>query len=53
MRTEISGLYRLVDDIYLREKAADMSSPVYVFYEAMLTSLTYEDYFDQPQTSAV
>lgn len=45
MRTEISGLYRLVDDIYLREKAADMSSPVYVFYEAMLTSLTYEDYF--------
>jgi len=45
MRTEVSGLYRLVDDIYLRKKASDTSDPVHVFYEAMLTSLTYEAYF--------
>jgi hypothetical protein len=45
MKTEIRGPYRLVDDLYLRKKASDTSDPVHVFYEAMLTSLTYEAYF--------
>ena len=43
--TELRGRYRLVDDIYLRRKVADKSSPVWEFYQAILTSLTYEDYF--------
>lgn len=42
--TEITGRYRLVNDAYLREKANQSDDPRHVFYVAMLTSRTYEEY---------
>jgi hypothetical protein len=42
MATLLSGLYRIVNDVILRQKAH--GHPCQAFYIAMLTSLTYEEY---------
>jgi hypothetical protein len=42
MTTPLSGPYRIVNDVILRQKAH--GHPCQAFYVAMLTSLTYEEY---------
>jgi len=45
MTLELKGRYRLVNDTHLRERANQKDDPRHAFYEAILLSLTYEDYF--------
>jgi len=45
--TEIRGRYRIVNDAFLREKAGRLNDPRHKFYEAMLSSKTYEEYLAQ------
>jgi hypothetical protein len=47
MTIELSGPYRLVEDAYLRRRANDADDPRHVFYIAMLTCLTYEQYLNR------
>ncbi|MCI4680026.1 hypothetical protein K9U39_14295 [Rhodoblastus acidophilus] len=45
--TELRGRYRIVNDTFLREKAARKNDPRHKFYETMLASKTYDEYLAQ------
>lgn len=42
--TLISGRYNIVNQAWLREKAAQKDDPRHIFYLAMLSECTYEGY---------
>ncbi len=57
--SDLSGKYRIVNDHWLRKKAGDESDQRHVFYKAMLSCRTYEEYLArvgaisvQPETTA-
>jgi hypothetical protein len=59
MLAKLNGRFRVVNDARLRERAQRIEDPRHVFYEAMLSSKTYEDYLSrvgamivQPKTTA-
>jgi hypothetical protein len=43
-RTVLAGRYRIVNEPFLRERAARRGDPRNVFYEAILANGTYEGY---------
>lgn len=45
--TDIRGRYGVLNDTFLREKAGRVNDPRHKFYEATLSSKTYEEYLAQ------
>jgi hypothetical protein len=43
-RTNITGRYRIMNEVFLRKKANRRFDPRHKFYEAMLSNETYEAY---------
>lgn len=47
MNLELRGRYKILNDTFLREKANRETDPRHVFYIAILTSRTYEEYMSR------
>jgi hypothetical protein len=45
--TDIRGRYQILNDSFLREKAALLHDPRHKFYQVMISSKTYEEYLAQ------